>query len=315
MNNIKDNLKEIFYSNKKCIVNADLDGILSGMLLQHFLNWEVVGYSSCCGKSADELWLQNETERLQDCVFVDLPVCIPSFSAIDQHFVAFDNDSVDNYLADRNKVNPNIMRNRVFNNNFNHNEYAQKYPFGTVHFILALLENFNIINENNSFDFEKPLENFDLADLFFRADRVIGNTCTYMPNCLDWAKWLRNIGRENTYTLFTIAQNQYQQRQQAELRVEHKLKSLGCIGKDGDCSNLFRAKSYQKLNAYFNFLSNALHIAPLPLYKIYDFGKLYGARYNIDGDNYYTIKAECEQHHVFSYAFVSKSTLSITYFK
>ena len=29
---------------KKCIINTDIDGILTGLLLQHHLNWEVVGF-------------------------------------------------------------------------------------------------------------------------------------------------------------------------------------------------------------------------------------------------------------------------------
>ena len=32
-----------YCKNRKCIVNTDLDGILSGILLKNFLNWEIVG--------------------------------------------------------------------------------------------------------------------------------------------------------------------------------------------------------------------------------------------------------------------------------
>ncbi len=64
------------------------------MLLQHFLNWEIVGFSCCCGKNNDELWLKDKNININECIFVDLPVCIENISVIDQHFVAFDEDSI-----------------------------------------------------------------------------------------------------------------------------------------------------------------------------------------------------------------------------
>ena len=138
----------LFRKNQKCIINADLDGILSGMLLQQFLGWEVIGYSSCCGKLDDELWLEEKNEDIEDireCVFVDLPVYVPDISVIDQHFVLLENDSIAKYNENKNKLNPNVMRKRLFKNQIGENQYTKKYPFGTAHFILALLEKLNII--------------------------------------------------------------------------------------------------------------------------------------------------------------------------
>ena len=85
MLNLKENknIINIFTKNKKCIVNTDLDGILSGMLLQYFLNWEVVGFSSCCGKPTDELWLKDKNINLKECIFIDLPVCKNDYYVID----------------------------------------------------------------------------------------------------------------------------------------------------------------------------------------------------------------------------------------
>ena len=44
---LTDVIKNLFTKNRQCIINADIDGIMAGMLLQKFLNWNVVGYSSC----------------------------------------------------------------------------------------------------------------------------------------------------------------------------------------------------------------------------------------------------------------------------
>ena len=94
---LKDKLTKIFVNGKgkKCIINADLDGLLSGMILQHFLKWDIVGFSSCSGKEDDDLWLFNKDEDISKCVFVDLPVCLEEYATIDQHFVNYDRKTID----------------------------------------------------------------------------------------------------------------------------------------------------------------------------------------------------------------------------
>jgi len=308
---INQEIKNIFTRNRKCIVNADLDGILSGMILQHFLDWKIVGYSSCSGKEDDEIWLEDKKEDLGDCIFVDLPVCINTYSIVDQHFVQF--DTSDQFLNTKNKVNPNIMRNRVFLNDTKNCEYTKKYPFGTVHFILAILENMDIIDKSFNIDFHKKILNFDLADLVLRADRVIGNTIQYTPNCLDWSNWIIGLGKHNTFNLFEIVQKQYLMRKVSESNVEDKLKSLGCCGSDGNCSNMFREKSYLLLIEYFSFLSECLGIKPLPIFKLFDFGRLSGKRFEVNNYNLNILKEECKKDNVFSFAFVTMRTLSLTY--
>ena len=71
-----ETLNNVFERNQKCIINTDLDGLISGMFLQEFLGWEIVGFSSCCGKRNDNLWLKEGVSNINECVFVDLPVII-----------------------------------------------------------------------------------------------------------------------------------------------------------------------------------------------------------------------------------------------
>lgn len=312
MGNI-ENLEKIFQKNKKCIVNTDLDGILSGMLLQKFLNWEVVGFSSCCGKQDDELWLEDKKANLNECVFVDLPVCVKEISVIDQHFVAFDSDQASNFLNDPIKINPNIIRNKVFKTDKGTCEYTQKYPFGTVHFILACLEKLGLIDSDFQFTFDKKLNGFDSADLFLRADRVIGNTFFYTTNCFDWSDWLINLGKANTKFLFNLVKTEYKKRKENEQFVEKELTRLGCKGIDGDCSNMFRDKNYEKIIKYFDYLSDAINIKALPVFKICDFSKLAGKRFEVHSYNYDVLKKESEKTNMFSYAFVTMKTISVTY--
>ncbi len=307
---------KIFTRGRKCIVNADVDGLIAGMFLQNFGGWRVVGYSSCCGKPDDELWLENANENLEECVFIDLPVCVPNFSAIDQHFVLFNEESRNNYLAQRNKINPNAMRGKVYRTADEKHQYTSKYPFGTAHFVLAALENSGVINRHCSLDFSKQLGEFDLADLFFRADRVIGNMANYTQNCFDWADWLISFGGHNTAALFNIAKSEYAARVDAETRVGDVLQSFGCKGTDGDCSNLFRGGDRAKLGAYFAFLGGALGLPPLPVFRFFAFGRLWGERENFDGDrDLPAVEAKTKRADIFSFALVSSRSISLTYFK
>lgn len=313
---LNESVKNIFSIEKKCIINTDLDGMISGMLLQKFLKWKVVGFSCCCGKPDDELWLFDTKEDLNECVFVDLPVCVEDIPVIDQHFVLFDKSSISKYNGPRNKINPNVMRERLFKNERGYCEYTKKYPFGTAHFILAVLENLGYITPDYKIDFDKKLGNFDLADLILRADRVIGNTFSYTPNCLDWSDWIIDIGGNNTRRLFTSVKSEYKERHNREQYVEAKMLSLGCGGIDGDCSNLFRAKDYTKLNVYFSYLSDVLGMEKIPLNRFIDLGNLHGRRFfelNTYNRQFDLVKNETMKDNVFSFAFVTMKTLSLTY--
>ena len=313
---LNESVKNIFTIEKKCIINTDLDGLISGMLLQKFLNWKIVGFSCCCGKPNDELWLQDNNENIEDCVFVDLPVCVPNIPVIDQHFVLFDRSSIAKYNSTNNKLNPNVMRERLFKNDSGSCEYTKKYPFGTAHFILAVLENLGIITKDFVFDFNKKLGSFDLADLVLRADRVIGNTYQYTPNCFDWSDWIMDIGGANTKSLFSLVKSEYRTRHDREQYVESKMLSLGCDGIDGDCSNMFRTKDYTSMQNYFKYLSDSLNIEQIPVIKISDLGTLNGRRFfdlNTYTRQFDIVKNETMKDNVFSFAFVTMKTLSLTY--
>lgn len=288
-----------------------MDGILSGMLLQHFLGWEVVGFSNCAGKPEDELWLKDNNINLAECVFIDLPVAIDDIAVIDQHFVTFDTKETENPK----KFNPNILRKRVFLDEQGFCQYRAKYPFGTAHFVLAVLERLNIIPSDYVFSIEKDLGGFDLADLIFRADRCIGNMCAYTPNCTDWADWLIKVGGKNTANIFNLAKTEHDKRLQTERAVEVFLRGLGCSGADGECSNLFRERNYPVISRYFESLGKMLELPPLPIFRFETYGNLTGERIEITPHNLQKLKLYVKQPGVFSFAFVTMKVLSVTYLK
>ena len=170
--------------NQKCIINTDLDGVFSGLLLHNYLNWEVVGFCD----SAETIWIdKTKCNNIKDCVFVDMYLLNEDIKCIDQHIISVDDEHNKILSENDNKLNPNLLNKRNFLPN---QSYYNKYPFGTAHFIIAWLEqngvelNINLHNKVN--------ENISVIDLLLRADDAFQTSCysRYTDNANDWWKWL-----------------------------------------------------------------------------------------------------------------------------
>lgn len=170
---------------KKCVINTDLDGFLCGLLLHHFLDWEVVGFCN----SRDTVWIdQDKVKSFKDVVFIDMFVAHEHIQCIDQHIVSCDLKHNALLKANLNKLNPNIMRDRVFLGE----TYYKKFPFATFHFLVGLLEQQGInIKEHTNLKDTIPKSNIRLIDLMLRADDTLNTTVrAYRENALDWWTWL-----------------------------------------------------------------------------------------------------------------------------
>ena len=306
----------LFTEKKKCIINADLDGMLSGIILHNVLGWEIIGFSMCNGKPNDELWLpQGMTlERaIAECIFIDLPVMLKQATVIDQHFNALDEDSVNTFRVDENKINPNILRGMNYTST--EKGYTRKYPFGTVHLIIAVLEKYN---HNINLNLNKDLGGFTSLDVLLRADRVIGNTDIYTPNCRDWADYLAtdNQGTITNLIKSIIHSDSLSEYSIREHNVEEKLKILGCARNDGDCSNLLSMGETTKVKEIIAWLSSILGLtAPSIPNNLQTSNVLTGERYPLSVDNYLSIKRILEDPNIFSYAIVNTRVLSVTRIK
>ncbi len=128
-------------STRNLVINSDLDGFLSGMILQHFYNCKIVGFTN----SKDSLWISPEIKSIHDVVFIDIFITNPNIYCIDQHIVAYDNTYIDLFLSYNTKLNPNLnLSRRTFAGDLGaESDYFHKYPFGTVHFILSIMKTDN----------------------------------------------------------------------------------------------------------------------------------------------------------------------------
>lgn len=61
-------LKELFERNKNIVINTDIDGFLSGMILQKYYGCRVVGFSD----SRDKVWLIPEVNDIDSPIYISI---------------------------------------------------------------------------------------------------------------------------------------------------------------------------------------------------------------------------------------------------
>lgn len=314
----EDSLNKFFVTDRSCVINADLDGVLSGMILQKYLNWKIVGFSMCNGAAGDNLWLANLKNDLSDFVFVDLYVAENKILSIDQHMIAINDSHLQELINSNTTLNPNIIRKRkLFSDDFD-SGYTSKYPFGTVHYILCCLEKLNIINDNWTLSDILTEDGFSSIDLFLRADRVVGNFVSYGRNCNEWSRWMVNESGEKAKfakLFFNNLMIDAEQRMSRQYLVEKKLKLLNCARGDGEFSSLLQPVNKEKLQLFLEWLSGITKLPKLELpEKFLKYDKLVGHRINVlkFKDQKELANSINRISKLFSMAIVSSKEISVT---
>ena len=188
-------LRELFTKNKNIVINSDIDGMLSGMILQKYYGCKVVGFSN----SWDCVWIDPQYENstvdaINKPVYIDLYVTNPDVVCIEQHIIGYDDAHNKRIAALQTKINPNIMREgRTFSG-----DYFHKYPFGTVHFLIALMEKEGVhvqLPLLHSITSPKAVK-YDLTvgDILLRADDALFSSLgRYKANTEEWWPWLLRL--------------------------------------------------------------------------------------------------------------------------
>lgn len=184
---------ELLRTNNRIVVNTDIDGVFSGLILSTVLGCEVVGFSN----SQDIVWIeQSRVRSIYDCVYIDMFVPDGNAGCIDQHIVCVNPEHRDSFLKLGNKFNPNLDNPRYFLPN---SSYCRKYPFGTCHYIIAQLESLGL---KIPIDLQNTAENLKVIDLILRADDAMGTTLAsnYIENAREWWGWLKNLSNNGGTT-------------------------------------------------------------------------------------------------------------------
>lgn len=218
-----------------CIINTDIDGILTALLLQEALGWRVVGLCD----SKDTVWIAADGEAdPSKAVFLDIFVARPSIRCIDQHIVAQDAAHAARLADIPTKLNPNLHRVRYASRDGKDpRSYAWKYPFGSVHFIIACLE---ALGHSVALPPKAAVvKGVDPLDLFLRADDAARTTAeNYVANAQSWWAWLCGFGGPTTRAMAKRAQAstpEVAQKAHDALAVVFR-KKFGCHTNDGNFS-------------------------------------------------------------------------------
>ena len=320
-------MKELnLITERDIVINTDLDGILCGIILQNYFSCKIIGFCD----SKENIWLKGPAcvkslsdLNCQPLTFVDIFITKEDVVSIDQHIVAIDKQHCEEIYSNENKINPNLNRMRTaqcMRSSCHKDEdfsYFCKYPFGTVHYLIALAEKGGIQMDINNNDLNGLFSDLSLFDLILRADDAAFSTSgKYRDNCLSWWGWLENIGLDITKNISSHCT----QLQHSKARyVKDKLRNifqhdLGCKTADGGFSNMLPTNG-ERLNSqmlsYLNIIAEQINMEPIAM-KLEDSFSLYRGKWLVEYWNNESIKNILSNPSLFSYAFINCKQISYT---
>lgn len=302
-------LSGIFDKNKDIVINTDIDGFLCGMILQKYYGCRVVGFSN----SRETIWIQDGIDDINKPIYIDIYVANPKVICIDQHIIAFNKAHHEEIVSHRTKLNPNLLRKRTFVGDME-SDYYHKYPFGTVHFLIALMEkegiNVELPNLTKSYKISQSGKygqtiSINAGHIILRADDALFSTLSaYRDNALDWWAWL---DRKNEIPAIKELRNFIDNCDRSKAwgykdNMTAFFKTLGCDGIDGAFDTVTDANGYllPKVEAYKNVICKILGME-LDLPELY---KIHKGQYAIKMVRSHSNMDILHSKNLYSYAFI-----------
>jgi len=298
---------------QKCIINTDLDGLYSGLLLHNFLDWEIVGFCD----SKESIWVdRNRVSKISDCVFIDIFVFPENLKCIDQHIVSVNHSHFKKFSSNENKLNPNLLNERNF---LPDTSYFKKYPFGTAHFIIAWLERNSL---EVKLDISKIVnKSISSIDLLLRADDAFKTSTfsNYTKNAAEWWDWLLDYSRNGIATKSLVVYINKFREEQSEEEMKNKKYAIAkllqskpfyCDSPDGgfkEGSSIGDGFLKTNVKEYFNFIADSVGLKCFNLN--FSFTQLKGkaVRTKLNEKQLQQLKDGVSEKNLFSYAFVRSS--------
>jgi hypothetical protein len=183
---ISKKYKWILKKNQNCVLSPDSDGLLCGLFLSHYQNWNIVGFYD--GK----VMVINKSYIDKDPIFLDIEIFRREIRSMGHHMLLVNKRHIPKeWINFDNCIQPNNLRNYDGKSNF-----RLKYPLGTIHMLISILA------YNNS---SIKLPDSAIPPLFF-TDGVFNVLFKYPENVLNWLHYLRI--NEEWNPLKTIFENE-----------------------------------------------------------------------------------------------------------
>ena len=182
---------------RKCVLSPDSDGLLCGLFMARYRNWEIVGFYD------DKIGVINRDYLTDDVVFLDGEIFRHEIKSMGHHMVLWNKRKIpDNWYNFDSCIQPNNMRNYDGKTNF-----RLKYPLASIHMLASIIA-YQDYKDGNPM----VIPDSAIPPLFF-TDGVFQVLFTYPENVLNWLSYLRihedwnplkNIFESDTYSVFNL---------------------------------------------------------------------------------------------------------------
>ena len=184
---IADKFPWLLEESKDMIIGNDLDGFMSGQLMNFLLGWKIRGLYV----NSQTIWFDADLrqDELPRCVYVDIDVNRNHIASIGHHILKHSaSDVLPNHQTST--FNPNLERNRYLKG-----RWEEKYPLGTVHLLMGFYC-------HRGYSIPLPT-NDDYMSLLWHADSAALNAVKYFNNVMDLLSALlpRNTTRSPLHSL------------------------------------------------------------------------------------------------------------------
>lgn len=162
----------IFKRNQKCILSPDSDGLLCGLFMSYYLDWEIIGFYD--GKVC--LLKDKESAYNDDTCFLDIEIYRKGVKSMGHHMLSVYKNEKPADWDEKFKecIQPNLLR------NYDKNTFRLKYPLATIHLLIGLLEK----------KIDIKVEESAIFPLLF-TDGTFNVMFSYPENVMNWWKYLR----------------------------------------------------------------------------------------------------------------------------
>lgn len=183
----------ILNSDQCCVLSPDSDGLLCGLFMSMFRNWNIVGFYD--GKVS----LVNMNHLTSNPIFLDMEIFRKEIRSMGHHMLLWSKKHKPTEWSNfDNCIQPNNFRNYDGKSDF-----RLKYPLATIHMLISVI----------AYKYRNiSIPESAIPPLFF-TDGVFNVLFRYPENVLNWLYYLRihedwnplkPIFENNTYSVFTL---------------------------------------------------------------------------------------------------------------
>ncbi len=222
-----------------CIISPDSDGLLCGLFMSIYLNWNIKGFYD--GK----VMLLEKNINAKDCIFLDMEIFRKNIRSVGHHMVQFNkNKKPSNWSNYKNCIQPNNLRDYD-----GYKDFRIKYPLATIHLLIG------IVGSKMKLRIPKSA----ICPLFF-VDGTFNVLFKYPENVLNWLNYLRagekgsplkNVFENEKYSVFSLMvamDNFFRQRDEISITNERGDR-LRISTTDGSPYNIVKCGTFYKINA------------------------------------------------------------------